>query len=390
MTITFTVTIDYTGGFDSRNFFPGSCAIDIQYRGPITPTVASAGYKTGLGTDKSLNLTYYGSSFVGSETVHDFSGRMTSAALSVSTFDGSPSPLLMHMDIDFGDSGLTYMGLASGFNFSPDTLLNTFHANINNPVLSLVGNVGNDTLHGSSRGDLLNGKAGADIMAGHVGNDRYYVDNAGDRIIELDGEGTDTIYASVSYTLRAGQEVETIRAETLGGTTAISLAGNEYGQIIQGNAGSNKLYGYGGNDTLYGYGGADTLNGGDGNDKLYGGLGNDTLIGGNGNDIFVFDTEIGSGNVDTITDFTNATGNNDIIYLENAIFTKLAATGALNAGFFTANTSGQAVDANDYIVYDSDSGYLFYDADGNGDGARVHIATITGHPTLTAVDFLVV
>ena len=56
---------------------------------------------------------------------------------------------------------------------------------------------------------------------------------------------------------------------------------------------------------------------------------------------------------------------------------------------FHANTDAAAVDANDYIQYDAGSGALYYDADGSGAGAAVQFATLIGHPTITAADFIV-
>jgi Ca2+-binding RTX toxin-like protein len=131
------------------------------------------------------------------------------------------------------------------------------------------------------------------------------------------------------------------------------------------------------------------LSGGAGNDRLYGGLGNDTLTGGAGNDVFVFNTALNAAsNRDTISDFANASGNNDTIWLENAVFTKLTATGALNGNFF--HLGAAAGDANDYIVYNKATGALYYDADGSGAGHAVQIATLTSHPALTASDFTVI
>jgi len=51
-------------------------------------------------------------------------------------------------------------------------------------------------------------------MTGGIGNDAYYVDNAGDQVIEAVGGGSDNVFASVDYMLAAGQEVESLPASS--------------------------------------------------------------------------------------------------------------------------------------------------------------------------------
>ena len=68
------------------------------------------------------------------------------------------------------------------------------------------------------------------------------------------GSGSDTVYATMSYTLAASQQIETLRVSGAAGLT------------LTGNAINNALYGGVGNDTLNGGAGADTMTGGAGND----------------------------------------------------------------------------------------------------------------------------
>jgi serralysin len=245
--------------------------------------------------------------------------------------------------------------------------------------------------------NILNGGAGADTMIGAGGNDRYFVDTAADVVVEAARGGADQIVASVSYALAKGVEVERLSTTGVTGTGTIDLTGNEFNQRIDGNTGANKLYGLAGNDRLFGFGGNDVLNGGTGNDTLSGGAGRDTLVGGTGDDQFVFDTAR-DGNVDAINDFANVAGNNDPILLDSDVFAGLSAPGGtLAANLFKANLTGVATDADDRIVFETDTGRLLYDADGNTAGgvAAVHFATIksyatlTGAAALTASDFFV-
>jgi serralysin len=122
-----------------------------------------------------------------------------------------------------------------------------------------------DTLYGLGGNDQLDGGAGADTLVGGAGNDTYAVDNAGDVVTELTNEGTDTIVASLSYTLTAN--VENLTLAAAGG--AINGTGNSLANTLTGNASAN---------VLDGGAGADTLVGGAGNDLLKGGTGVDTGV----------------------------------------------------------------------------------------------------------------
>jgi Ca2+-binding RTX toxin-like protein len=150
----------------------------------------------------------------------------------------------------------------------------------------LQGGAAADTLSGLGGNDYLNGKAGADTMSGGLGNDYFVIDNSGDVVTELAGEGSDTVEASISWTLGANFEYL-----SLSGNAAIDGTGNELNNVLRGNAAAN---------VLLGLAGADTLDGKDGNDRLDGGAGDDVLTGGAGTDTFV----TGSGR-DTIQDFVH-------------------------------------------------------------------------------------
>jgi Ca2+-binding RTX toxin-like protein len=128
------------------------------------------------------------------------------------------------------------------------------------------------------------------------------------------------------------------------------------------------------------------IKGGSGRDTLNGGLGNDRLDGGSGKDVFIFDTKLSrSKNLDIITKFNVK---DDTIKLDNAIFKKLGSkTGTLKEAFFKIGSVAQ--DRNDYILYDSKSGYIRYDADGSGKGAAIAFAKVASNLKMTTSDFFV-
>jgi serralysin len=160
----------------------------------------------------------------------------------------------------------------------------------------LTGNAGDDTLTGGAGDDLLDGGAGADTMTGGAGNDAYVVDNDGDVVTEVAGQGTDEIRtAAASYALHTAN-VENLRGLSDAGQ---ALTGDGLANRIEGAGGDDLLDGGGGLDTLVGGAGDDVLHGGDDADKLDGGAGSDALHGGAGNDSLTFRAEPGSGDVDS-------------------------------------------------------------------------------------------
>lgn len=162
------------------------------------------------------------------------------------------------------------------------------------------------------------------------------------------------------------------------------LSGGANNDLLNGNAGNDLLDGDLGNDTLNGGDGNDLLNGGAGKDILNGDAGNDVLRGGFGRDVFIFNNAF-DGTVDTIADFKAI---DDTIKLENAIFTQLSAVGVLKADNFVTSTN--AVDNNDYIIYNNATGALSYDADGSGAGLGLQIATLGLNLAVTNADFVVI
>lgn len=227
---------------------------------------------------------------------------------------------------------------------------------------------GNDTLRGYGGNDRLNGGKGNDRLEGGKGNDTYVVDSSRDTVIEAARGGRDTLLTSVSYALSSSAEVEVLSIDPSGSTAAINLTGNKYSNSLIGSSGRN------------------TLKGGDGNDNLYGGLGNDRLYGGPGKDVFIFNTSPHkTQNMDTISDFSTV---DDTIKLDNAVFTKVGATGRLKPGAFWIG--GKAHDQSDRIIYDDRSGALYYDADGTGKSGPVKFAQLTKGLGLTESDFYVI
>jgi Ca2+-binding RTX toxin-like protein len=230
----------------------------------------------------------------------------------------------------------------------------------------LYGGEGDDTLRGDDGNDTLGGGAGSDTLSGGNGRDvASYAEKSDAVVVTLNGSSNVTV--------------------TVGGLAEDTIRGFEG---VIGGGGRDKLTGDSAANWLRGEDGRDVLKGGSGADTLEGGRGSDTVTGGSGADRFVFRSELGSG-VDSIVDFASGS---DRLVLHQSIFTALTrdADGTIANGQFYASRAGVAHDRSDRLIYDTDDGHLYYDADGNRAGVAIHIATLRGDPALFQGDVFVI
>jgi len=257
-----------------------------------------------------------------------------------------------------------------------------------------TGNGLDNAITGNAAINVLNGGGGADTMRGGLGNDSYVVDNAGDKTLELAGQGTDTVQSSVNYTLALNVEnLELTGVASLNGSgnaLANSLRGNVSANLLNGAAGADTMDGGLGNDTYIvddlgdqaietdaaggidivqssvsftlganlekliltgsgaingtGNGLNNTLTGNGANNVLSGGAGADIMQGGNGDDLYVVD------NVADRASESNAAGGTDTVqssvsFTLGANVENLTLTGSANVNG-TGNDLANALTGN--------------------------------------------
>jgi Ca2+-binding RTX toxin-like protein len=246
--------------------------------------------------------------------------RVTYNGTSITAITGEISQLAnvehVHADLlggtDLLDYGATNVGVtvnlqagtASGFSAISGAAI----AGIDN----VIGGSGADSLTGDINANQLSGGGGDDVLNGGLGNDAL-----------IGGGGTDTASyagetANMFIDLAAGQARRGSVASPVEDTfTSIENA--------TGGSGNDSITGSGGANTLNGGAGADNISGGGGADVLIGGLGDDVMNGNAGNDAFVFDAGFGH---DTIVQFGDTGGNQDVLDFSTTVFANFAAVQA--------------------------------------------------------------
>jgi Ca2+-binding RTX toxin-like protein len=256
------------------------------------------------------------------------------------------------------------------------------HAGIGGSTLS--GGEGVDMLIGDVGNDRLDGGGATDVMWGGPGDDTYAVDTPYDTILELDGQGHDTVEVRFTgrYDLPRNVEDVVVAFSDSPDGQRVAVHGNDLGNRMTSNGAPDSLFGGGGNDTLIGNGGIDTLEGDTGQDRL---------TGGSGGDIFVFtslaDSSLEShrsdgakSQPDVILDFQPGQDTIDLSAIDAVAGT------AANDAFTYIGGAAFGHHAGELRAESRDGWFHIY-ADVNGDGiADMHI--VVAAPTIQASDFV--
>ena len=336
----------------------------------------------GSGDDQIIGLTSLSSNLDGGQGDDVLAGGSANDILNGGVgfdtvdYESSQSDLTINLQLGFttgsdvGRDSLSEIENATGGNG------NDVITALSNSTALLEGGGGNDTLNGGKAADTLYGGDGNDIVNAGAGNDLIVGgDGAGDDRYN-GGSGIDTVkytsaQASISVNLTSGTATS-----TAGGDAA--HIGNDQLSLIETVIGGDF------NDTLIGNVSANILEGGLGNDSLNGMLGKDILFGNGGADQFIFNTKLSSTNVDKIMDFEHGV---DKIVLDDVIFGSLTNISDLTNNFVVGS---KALLTDDYLIYNSSNGYLYYDSNGSAGGGQATIARLDVGLTLTASDFYII
>ena len=342
---------------------------------------------TGAGLEYDSNGFLTDGTITKVEIFDSFSGSrmMVISGLSFDVGDVSPTAttasLEAHPVWKYDGSAVAEIGLGLGAEFRGEGGKDTLGGGQFDD--RFFGEGGNDKLQGLAGRDSLQGGEGKDLLEGGDDGD-FFVGGKGDDTIN-GGSGTDMVLSALlpDHAINSDQAIDltkgTHAGNKIGVDTLISI------ESFFSGAGDDTITGSSGANTLLGNAGDDVINGKSGSDEIWMGAGHDTVTGGRGADLFVFDS-FAATDSDAVKDFKLGT---DHIGLVN---------GTIHFGFFPGEAiaetkfhlGSEAADEDDLVIYNQAKGRLFVDADGNGEGAKVLIATISGKPVLSAADIVVV
>ncbi|WP_043342148.1 calcium-binding protein [Belnapia moabensis] len=395
------------GGMDFLSFAPYAASEGTQTQGAVASLHTGIVENDGWGNRESLGAINTIDVLIGTALGDVLEGKRISQTDDPGLFDNQ---MMCHLRGGDGADTLMAPEIAGwGRWISADYLMD---ADANGDGFGVVVDLERQTASdGWDNTDLLlrigatRGSAFRDRLVGDAG-DNWFRGEGGDDTID-GGSGIDLVSywsadASVTLDLAAGTA-----ADGLGGMDILSsiehaVGSMNWGDRLHGSSAANRLNGYAGDDlldgrdgtdTLLGGDGADTLLGGAGGDRLEGGKGVDALTGGAGLDAFVFAApNLGA---DTISEFKSM---DDQIWISAGGFSVLlgeldsGGDGLLDGSRFVASCGGKATGSLAQVCYDTASGKLYWDTDGNDtDGVddRVLFAILSEKPALDAGDFTI-
>ncbi|WP_187371495.1 DUF2891 family protein [Methylobacterium oryzihabitans] len=250
---------------------------------------------------------------------------------------------------------------------------------------TVFGSAGNDRLFGEAGDDTLDGGAGADLLSGGDGlNTASYASALTGLTAELGNAAANTGDAAGDRYSRISGLIGSDQEDSLSGSAAAdTVRGGAGNDTLSGLAGADQLFGEDGDDLLLGGAKSDVLDGGVGSDRLIGGAGYDRLTGGAGADTFVLIVGDGGTSVDTLTDFTSGVDKLEV-RLSGVIDSASAAGVTLTSGaMMRGNTPSPG------LFYSTSNGSLWWKP-GGPTGGDTLLAMLSGNPTLTANDLVVV
>lgn len=277
----------------------------------------------------------------------------------------------------------------------------------------LIGTTGNDKLTGTAGADVIDGKEGDDNIKGGEGDDTIYAGDGNDKVDA--GNGNNSVIAETTNVhdddgndvIKSGSGDDFIAT----GTGDDQIKAGDGDNLVLGADGNDIITTGAGNDTIDIDGiyvvagtasnGNDTIKTGAGNDFIVLGEGADKVWGGTGSDTFAFSwlpdgldstnvvengVVVTKVNIHRINDFDagSSGGSVDFLAFDSLVFESLEGFAATNfakgKGLSVATSNETGID--DYLLFDTGSGKLYYDADGNGaESSAVLIAIVKGKTT---------